>query len=71
MYSWTGPSRPRGGVGKALLMASTAIALVAVNGASARAQNAQQLQNKIDQLEQELQSMKGQLQGGVQQQKRQ
>lgn len=71
MNSWTGPSRPRGGVGKALLMASTAIALVAVNGASVRAQNAQQLQNKIDQLEQELQGMKGQLQGVVQQQQKQ
>jgi len=71
MNSWTGPSRFRGGVGKALLMASTAVVLVAVNGGRAHAQNAQQLQNKIDQLEQELQSMKGQLQGVVQQQQKQ
>ena len=72
MYSWSGPSRSGGGVGKALLMASTALIAIAANAGHAQAQSSPQaLQNKIDRLEQELQSMKGQLQGVVQQQQKQ
>ena len=72
MYSWSGLSRSGDGVGKTLLMASTALVLIAANSGHARAQaSPQEMQNKIDRLEQELQNMKGQLQGVVQQQQKQ
>lgn len=71
MDSSTGPSRSRGGVGRALLMTSTAVAVVAAFAAPAWAQSAQQLLNKIDRLDHELDTVKGQLHDVMQQQKKQ